>query len=325
MADILISRKIFPEAIELLKDEGHEVEINDSSRKLSKEELNERSRGKDGLICILNDEIDEEFLDANPDLKIISNVAVGYDNIDIDAATAREVMVTNTPGVLTDTTADLAFAILMSTARRIPEADKFSRENQYEGWELLQPHMGLDVYGKTLGIFGMGRIGAAVARRGHKGFDMKIIYNDVQRRESLEDELSAEYVEFDELVSRSDFISVHTPLTEETKGKFGEKEFEKMKSDAILVNAARGKIVDEDALAEAIENGEVRGAAIDTFENEPHVNSKLAEIEEFVVLTPHIGSASEETRLKMSKMAAENMNAGLRGEEPPNLVNEEVL
>lgn len=325
MAGIYISRRIFDEAVQMLEEEGHDIEINDTSRILSKRELIEKTRGKEGLVCLLNDEIDEEFLDACPDLRILSNVAVGYDNIDIDAATERDVMVTNTPGVLTDTTADLAFTLLMSAARRIPEADDYSRKDKYEGWELMQPHMGVDVHGKTLGIFGMGRIGEAVAKRSHNGFDMEIIYNDVERRIELEDELDADLVEFDELLERSDFISIHTPLTPETKGAFGKGEFKKMKEDAILVNAARGPIVDEDALAGAIENNEIRGAAIDTFEDEPKVNPRLAKLREFVVLAPHIGSASEETRLEMARMAANNVKAGLKGRKPPNLVNEKVL
>lgn len=325
MADIFVSRRIFQEAIEMLEDEGHNVEINDTARILPQEELIEKSKDKDALVCLLNDAIDENFLDECSDLEIVANVAVGYDNIDVDAATERDVMVTNTPGVLTGTTADFAFTLLVSAARRIPEADGYSRKDKYEGWELMQPHMGVDVYEKTLGVVGMGRIGQAVSRRAHNGFDMDIIYSDVEPMEDIEEELDAEYVDFEEILERSDFITIHTPLIPETEGMFGAEEFKKMKDSAILVNAARGPIVDEDALAEAIKAGEVRGAAIDTFEDEPSVNPKLAEIEEFVVLTPHIASASQETRLKMARMAADNVNSGLKGEKPPNIVNEEVL
>lgn len=325
MADIFVSRRIFQEAIEMLEDEGHNVEINDTARILPQEELIEKSKDKDALVCLLNDAIDENFLDECSDLEIVANVAVGYDNIDVDAATERDVMVTNTPGVLTGTTADFAFTLLVSAARRIPEADGYSRKDKYEGWELMQPHMGVDVYEKTLGVVGMGRIGRAVSRRAHNGFDMDIIYSDVEPMEDIEEELDAEYVGFEEILERSDFITIHTPLIPETEGMFGAEEFKKMKDSAILVNAARGPIVDEDALAEAIKAGEVRGAAIDTFEDEPSVNPKLAEIEEFVVLTPHIASASQETRLKMARMAADNVNSGLKGEKPPNIVNEEVL
>lgn len=325
MADIFISRRIFREAIEKLEESGHRVEVNDSSRILPKEELIEKIRGKSGLICFLNDTIDTEVLNSNPDLKVISNVAVGYDNIDVEAATKQNVMVTNTPGILTETTADLAFSLLMSAARRIPEADRYSRAGKYEGWELMQPHTGVDVYGKTLGIIGMGRVGTAVARRGHKGFDMHIMYYDVRRNEEAEKELGAEFVDFDEVLKRSDFISIHAPLIKETKRMFSTEEFKKMKNNAILINAARGPIVDEDALVEALKKGEIRGIAIDTFEKEPKVHPELAKIEEYVVLAPHIGSASRATRLKMAMMAVDNMIAGLKGERPPNLVNKDVV
>ena len=325
MGDIFISRRIFSGAIQDLRAKGHQVEVNDSSKILSQEELINKTRGKDALICLLNDNIDEDFLEELSDLKIVSNVAVGYDNINVEVASKNNVMVSNTPGVLTETTADLTFSLLLSAARRIPEADKYSREDKYDGWELMQPHMGVDVYGKTLGIVGMGRIGKAVAKRAHKGFDMDIVYYSRSRKVEVEDSLGADYVSFDELLRISDFISIHTPLTPETRGMFGEEEFGKMKDDSILVNAARGPVVDEDKLADAIVNSDVRGAAIDTFEEEPKVNEKLAELKEFLVLTPHIGSASEETRLKMSKMAVDNVNKALKGKKPPNIVNPEVL
>lgn len=325
MGDIFISRRIFSEIIQDLRAKGHQVEVNDSSKILSQEELINKTRGKDGLICLLNDNIDEGFLEELSDLKIVSNVAVGYDNINVEVATKNNIMVSNTPGVLTETTADLTFSLLLSAARRIPEADKYSREGKYDGWELMQPHMGVDVYGKTLGIVGMGRIGKAVAKRAHKGFDMDIVYYSRSRKLEVEDSLGADYVSFDELLRGSDFISIHTPLTPKTRGMFGEEEFGKMKDESILVNASRGPVVDEDKLANAIVNGDVRGAAIDTFEDEPNVNEKLAELKEFLVLTPHIGSASEETRLKMAKMAIDNVNKALKGEKPPNIINPEVL
>lgn len=326
MGSIYVSRRTFDESLDMLEDAGHDVSVNDSSEALPKKELIERTRNKDGLICLLNDEIDGEFLDACSNLKVVSNAAVGYDNIDLEAATERGVMVTNTPGVLTETTADLAFALILSAARRIPEADEYSRKDKYEGWELMQPHMGVDVYGKTLGILGMGRIGGAVAERGAKGFGMHIIYNNKKtNRKELEDEIGAKKVNFEDFLRNSDFLSIHSPLTEETEGMFKMEEFRKMKKGSILINTARGPIVDEDDLAQAIEEGELRGAAIDTFENEPDVNPRLAELKEFVVLTPHIGSASLETRLEIAKLAAENMIAGLEGKKPPNLVNEEVL
>ncbi len=325
MANIFISRRIFKEAIDRLEREGHKIEINNTSRILSKEELIKKIEDKDGLVCLLNDEIDPEVMDSNPNLKVVSNIAVGYDNIDVDAATERGIMVTNTPGVLTDTTADLAFALLMSAARRLPEADRFCRAGKYEGWELMQPHLGLDIYGKNLGVVGMGRIGTVVSKRAHLGFDMDILYYDVSRNKEAEEKYDAQFVEFDELLERSDFVTIHTPLIEETWHLFSTEEFKKMKEDAILVNAARGPIVDEDALAQALKNGDIRGAALDVFEEEPKVHPELAKIEEFVVLAPHLGSASRETRLKMARMAAANMIAGLKGQKPPNLVNEKVL
>ncbi len=325
MADVFVSRRIFDQAIEQVEDAGHTVRCNDTSRILPTDELIDRTRDAEGLICLLNDPIDADVLDACPNLKVVSNVAVGYDNVDVEAATERDVLVTNTPGVLTETTADLTFALLMAAARRIPEADVYSRADRYDGWELMQPHMGVDVYGKTLGIWGMGRIGQAVARRGYHGFDMDIIYNSREPKPDAEAELDAEYVEFDTLLERSEFLSIHTPLTPETEATFDAETFERMNDEAILVNAARGPIVDEDDLAAALKAGELRGAAIDTFEDEPAVNQQLAEIEEFVVLAPHIGSASRETRLEMAEMAAANMVAGLEGSVPPNLINEDAL
>lgn len=325
MADVFISRRVFADVVDEIERAGHDVDINDSSRILPQDELIDRTQDKDGLICLLNDKIDGEFLDACPNLRIVSNVAVGYDNIEVDQATARGVAVTNTPGVLTETSADLTFALLMSAARRIPEADAYSRADRYDGWELMQPHMGVDVHGKTLGIWGMGRIGREVARRGHHGFDMDIIYNSRSAKPDAESEMDAEFVTFDRLLEGSDFLSIHTPLTPETRGAFDASAFERMNEDAILINAARGPIVDEDALADAIQAGDILGAAIDTFEQEPAVNQRLASMNEFVVLAPHIGSASRETRMRMARMAMDNLLAALNGDVPPNIVNEEVF
>ena len=325
MADIFISRRIFDEAVEMLEEEGHTLEINDSSRILPKNELQAKVEDKDGLICLLNDEVGPNLMDLSRNLKVVSNVAVGYDNIDVETATERGIMVTNTPGVLTETTADMSFALLMSAARRTPEADRYSRADKYKGWELVQPHMGVDVYGKTLGICGLGRIGEVVARRGKKGFEMEIVYNDIERNKEAEAELDAEFMDFERLLEVSDFISIHTPLTEETHHMFSKEEFKRMKDEAILVNAARGPIVDEYALAEALKSEEIRGAALDVFEQEPQVHPELAKLEKSVALAPHLGSASRETRLKMARMAAENMVTGLEGECPPDLINKEVL
>jgi len=324
MAEIFITRRIFRDAIDILKRERHTIDINDSDRILPVRELVKRAHGKAGLICLLNDRIDSVVMDELESLKVISNIAVGYDNIDIAAATQRGIMVTNTPGVLTETTADLAFALLLSAARRIPEADQFIRAGKFKNWQLMQPQMGVDIYEKTLGIVGMGAIGQAVAKRARKGFDMRVIYRSLSRKETAEKEYEAEFVEFDELLAMSDFISIHVPLTEKTKHMFTTQEFKKMKNTAILINTARGPVVDEAALVEAIKDGQIRGAALDVFEEEPSVHPELIKMEENVVLAPHIGSASIETRLRMAKMAARNMAKGLKGTRPPNLVNEKV-
>ena len=324
MAEIFITRRVFRDAIDILKRERHTIDINDSDRILPVRELVKRAHGKAGLICLLNDRIDSVVMDELESLKVISNIAVGYDNIDIAAATQRGIMVTNTPGVLTETTADLAFALLLGAARRIPEADQFIRAGKFKNWQLMQPQMGVDIYEKTLGIVGMGAIGQAVAKRARKGFDMRVIYRSLSRKETAEKEYEAELVEFDELLAMSDFISIHVPLTEKTKHMFTTQEFKKMKNTAILINTARGPVVDEAALVEAIKDGQIRGAALDVFEEEPSVHPELIKMEENVVLAPHIGSASIETRLRMAKMAARNMAKGLKGTRPPNLVNEKV-
>jgi glyoxylate reductase len=324
MAEVFITRKVFRDAIDILANEGHTIDINDSDRILPVRELVKRAHGKAGLICLLNDRIDSVVMDKLESLKVISNIAVGYDNIDIDAATQRGIMVTNTPGVLTETTADLTFALLLGAARRIPEADQYTRAGKFKNWQLMQAHMGVDVYEKTLGIVGMGAIGQAVAKRAKKGFDMRVIYYSVSRKEKAEKEYGAEFVEFDELLAMSDFISIHVPLTEKTKHMFSTQEFKAMKNSAILINTARGPVVDEAALVEAIKDSQIRGAALDVFEEEPSIHPELIKIKENVVLAPHIGSASIETRLRMAKMAALNMVEGLKGNRPPNLINERV-
>lgn len=325
MSEIFITRRIFPQAKEKLEGAGIKYEINDTGKILGKGELIEKTKEKNGLICLLNDEIDVQVLESCPDLEIVANLGVGYDNIDVETATKRGVMVTNTPGVLTETTADLSFGLLLAAARRIPEADSFVRDGNWEGWELIQPQQGVDVHGKTLGVVGMGRIGTAVARRGHFGFDMDVIYYSRTRKEDLEEELEARYVELDGLLEESDFVSVHTPLTPETEGMIGEREFKLMKEDAILVNVARGPVVDEEALVEVLKLGEIRGAGLDVFEEEPKVHPELKELTESVVLAPHIGSASRETRMKIAEIGVVNAIGALKGEKPPNLVNPEVL
>jgi len=324
MAEIFITRKVFKDAVDILINERHTIDINDSDRILPVRELVKRAHKKAGLICLLNDKIDSMVMDELESLKVISNIAVGYDNIDIAAATQRGIMVTNTPGVLTETTADLSFALLLAAARRIPEADQYTREGKFKNWQLMQAHMGVDVYKKTIGIVGMGAIGQAMAKRARKGFDMRVIYHSFSRKERAEKEYGAEFVKFDELLAMSDFISIHVPLTEKTRHMFSTQEFKAMKNTAILINTARGPVVDEAALVEAIKNGQIRGASLDVFEEEPIIHPELINMKESVVLAPHIGSASIETRLRMAKMAAMNMVEALKGKRPPNLVNERV-
>ena len=275
-----------------------EVFVNTEDRVLSKGEIIERLKGMDGMVCLLTDAIDGEIMDAEPNLKVISNYAVGFNNIDVDAATERGIPVTNTPGVLTETTADFAWALLMAIARRVVEADKFTREGKFKGWR-PQLLLGSDVYGKTIGIVGMGRIGQAMARRA-RGFDMNILYYDEYRPDpEVEKELGPTYVPFDELLQKADYVSIHVPLMESTHHLIGERELKLMKKTAYLINSARGPIVDEKALVKALQEKEIAGAGLDVFEDEPELAPGLAELDN-VVLAPHIASATIETRSKMA-------------------------
>lgn len=320
---VYITRRIPEPGIEMIKKE-HDVEINPYDRVLTREELLQAVKGKDGIISLLTDKIDAEVFDAaGPQLKVVSNYAVGYDNIDVNEATKRGIVVTNTPGVLTETTADLTWALIMAVARRVVEADKFTRAGKYEGWAPML-FLGQDVYGKTLGIIGMGRIGQAVARRA-KGFNMKVLYNDIRRiPEDLEKELNATFASIDEVIENSDFVSLHTYLSPETYHLINEERLRKMKKTAYLINTSRGPVVDETALVKALKEGWIAGAGLDVYEFEPKLVPGLAECENTVLL-PHIASASIETRTKMAIMAAENLLAVLAGKMPPNPVNPEVL
>lgn len=309
-------------ALELLMKHC-DVELNVRDAKLPKGVLLRKVKGKEGLICLYFDPIDEEVLEAAPTLKIVSNVAVGYDNIDVQAATRRGILVTNTPGILDDTTADFAWALLMATARRVVEADGFVRAGRWKerNFTLM---LGRDVHHKTLGIVGFGRIGQAMARRA-LGFDMRILYTQRHRAdEAIEQELRAASVDKATLLKESDFVSLHIPLTQETHHFIGAKELTMMKRTAILINTARGPVVDEKALVKALREGRIAGAGLDVFEREPKIEQGLLRLNN-VVLAPHIGSGSLETRTKMALMAAENLVAGLTGKRPPHLVNPEVL
>jgi len=316
VAKVYVTCRVVADEIERLRSAGHDVEMRDVSGPIAASELLENVESADGLICLLSDRIDADLIAHAPQLKIIANLGVGYDNIDVSAAHAAGIAVTNTPGALTETTADLTFALLLSAARRIVEADGFVRAGQFLGWELVQPHLGFDLHKKTLGIVGMGRIGTAVARRGHCGFDMNILYHNRGRNVSAEEELDAARVPFESLLEQSDFICVHTPLTEETRHLFDVKAFRRMKDTAILVNVARGPVVDESALVWALKAGEIAGAGIDVYEHEPKINPELLELKERVVLAPHIGSGTVATRRALARIAVDNVLLVLAGRPP---------
>jgi glyoxylate reductase len=284
-----------------------------------RDELLEAVSGASGVLSTATETMDGEVMDAaGKNLRIIANMAVGYDNIDVEAAGERGVVVTNTPGVLDETTADVAFMLLLAAARRLGEGERLLRAGKWEWWGPKQL-MGRDVWGKRLGIIGFGRIGQALARRA-KGFGMDILYHNRSRREEAEQELGARYLELDDLLKTADFISIHTPLTPETTHLIGAQELRKMKPQAVLVNTSRGPVVDEAALADALADRRIFAAGLDVYEEEPTVHPKLLELET-VVLAPHIGSASVETRDKMAALAAENIVAVLSGEEPKTPVN----
>lgn len=321
---VYVTRQLFDEAIEILEEHA-DVEVYEGvDDAIPRELLLEKVADVEGLLSLLTERIDAEVMDAAEGLKVISNYAVGYNNIDVAAATERGIYVTNTPGILTDTTADAAFALLMAAARRIPEADRHIRAR---GWiHAWGPRMfiGTDVHGKTLGILGMGRIGSAIAKRA-KGFDMKVIYHDIYRREDLEEELGIAYKSREEVLREADFVSLHVPLTPETHHMIGAGELAAMKETAILINTSRGPVVDEEALYEALRDGAIAGAGLDVFEVEPiNPGSPLLDLDN-IVLTPHLASGSVETRTKMAVTAATNLVSVLQGKEPPNLVNPEVL
>ena len=292
------------------------------SERPPRDEVLRHVKDKDGLICLLTEKVNEEFLCAAPKLCIASNVAVGYDNIDVDACTKRGVVVTNTPGVLDETTADFAWTLLMAVARRVAEGEALARSGKWRGWNLDQL-CGADVWGKTLGIVGFGRIGRAVARRA-SGFQMKIIYTDaVRASEEVEKSVNAEFCDMNSLLAESDFISLHVPLLPETRGMFNGPKFLRMKPTAFVINTSRGPVIDEAALVAALENKKIAGAALDVFENEPFLHPGLNRSN--VVLTPHIASASLETRTKMAVMAANNIVAMFNGQRPPNILNPDIL
>ena len=324
---ILVTQKVPDPAYPPLEAIG-DVEANMEEGSIwPYEELLQRGPGHDYIYSLLTDNIDARFLEAcaasTPSLKMVANMAVGFNNIDVETATRLRIAVSNTPGVLSDTTADLAFALLMATARRIPEAERFLRAGKYKGWGPLL-FCGADVHGSTLGLLGAGRIGKLVARRS-SGFDMKVLYYDVYRMQPEEEATyHMTYMPMEDVLGQSDFISVHTPYMPSTHHLISERELKMMKPTAILINTARGPIVDEKALVRALQSKTIAAAGLDVFENEPAVEPELLSMEN-VVLLPHIASASLKTRTLMATMASDNIVAHYKGERPPNIVNPEVL
>ncbi len=324
---ILVTQKVPAPAYPLLEAIG-DVEANMEEEVIwPYEELLHRGPGHDYIYCLLTDNVDANFLEAcvaaTPRLKMVANMAVGFNNIDVETATRLGVAVSNTPGVLSDTTADLAFALLMATARRIPEAERFLRAGKFKGWGPLL-FCGAEVHHSTLGLIGAGRIGKIVTKRA-SGFEMKVIYYDVYRL-SPEDEaaLNMTYLPMDDVLKQADFVSVHTPYMPSTHHLISERELDLMKPTAIIINTARGPIIDEKALVKALQAGKIAGAGLDVFEHEPAIEPELLTMEN-VVLLPHIASASLKTRTLMATMASDNIVAHFHGQRPPNVVNPEVL
>jgi len=318
---VFCSHELFHDAREIL-EATCDVEYWTNSERPPREEVLRRVKDKDALVCLLTEKVNDDLLRAAPKLRIAANVAVGFDNIDLDACTRRGVVATNTPGVLDETTADFAWTLMMAVARRLGEGEQLARSGDWNGWNLDQL-CGADIWGKTLGLVGFGRIGRAVARRAI-GFQMKVIYTDAMRAPSdVEQALNAEFRDMNSLLADSDFISLHVPLLTETRSLFDAPKFYRMKPTAFLINTARGPVVDEAALVAALEAKKIAGAALDVYENEPFIHPGLKRPN--VVLAPHLASASIETRTKMAVMAANNVVALFQGQMPPNMLNSAVL
>jgi len=318
---VFATHSLFEAARQILQ-ETCEMEYWAKPERPPREEVLRRLKDKEGLICLLTEKVNEELLKASPKLRIAANVAVGFDNIDVAACTKRNVVATNTPGVLDETTADFAWTLMMAVARRLSEGEGLARSGNWKHWDLDQL-VGTDVWGKTLGIVGFGRIGRAVARRA-SGFQMKVIYTDAVRADAgMEKELKAEFRDMNALLAESDFVSVHVPLLPETRGLFDTAKFQRMKPTAFLINTSRGPVVDEAALVAALEARKIAGAGLDVYENEPFIHPGLKRTN--VVLAPHIASASLETRTKMACIAAQNIVAVFTGQRPANMLNPEVL
>lgn len=319
---VYVARRLPEPALALLRSQAEITVWGTDEVPPPQDVLMREAAASDGLLPLLTDRIDGALLDAAPRVRVVSNCAVGFDNIDVAAATARGVVITNTPGVLTETVADFTMALLLASARRLVEGDKYTRAGKWQSW-MPMLFLGQDIHGATLGLVGLGRIGAAVAKRA-RGFGMKIIYYDVIRREDLERDLGIEFASLEDVLRRADFVSVHTPLTPQTRHLISAPQLRLMKRTAILVNTARGPIVDPDALYQALASGGIAGAGLDVFEVEPiPMDHSLLTLDNIIV-APHIASASVETRTKMALMAAENLLTALAGRRPPNLVNPDV-
>jgi lactate dehydrogenase-like 2-hydroxyacid dehydrogenase len=319
---IFVSRMIPQPALDIVM-EACEAEVNTADTHLPQAELIARVQGKEGLLCLLTDNIDEAVLTAGSELKAVANVAVGFNNVDVQAANRRKILVTNTPGVLDDTTADFTWCLLLASARKLVEGDRFTRAGHFSGWGIMLL-CGEDISGKTLGICGLGRIGRGVAKRA-RGFEMQILYTDAVRAPvEVEREAGARFVDKETLFREADFVTLHVPLLPETRHYVSGTELRTMKRTAHLINASRGPVVDEAALVQALRERWIAGAGLDVYEHEPHLTPGLAELEN-VTLAPHIASASVETRTKMAVMAATDLVDALQGRRPPHLVNPEVL
>jgi lactate dehydrogenase-like 2-hydroxyacid dehydrogenase len=319
---VFVSRLIPQEGLDIVLA-ACDAEVNTLDTPLSEAELIQKVKGKDGLLCLLTDDITETFLDANPQLKIVANVAVGFNNIDVQAATRQKIMVTNTPGVLDNTTADFTWCLLLASARRLAEADRYTRAGRYKGWGIMLL-CGEDIFGKTLGVCGLGRIGRGVVKRA-QGFEMRVLYTDAVRAPAeVEHELGAQFVDKETLFREADFVTLHVPLLSDTHHYVSIKELKLMKKTAHLINASRGPVVDEAALVQALRERWIAGAGLDVYEHEPELMPGLTELDN-VTIAPHIASASVDTRMKMAVMAATNLVDGLQGRRPANLVNPAVL
>lgn len=316
--NVFVTRMIPQPGVDLLRQHCETVEVNPEDRILTRRELMQAVRGRDGVLCLLTDTIDQDVLAAaGPKCRVFANYAVGYNNIDIEAARKRNIRVTNTPGVLTDATAEMAWSLLFAAARRVVESDRFMRTGKWQGWGPMQ-FVGQDITGSTLGVVGAGRIGTSFTLKS-AGFGMKVLYTDPVRNDELESKVGARKVELDELLKAADFVSIHVVLSPQTTHLIGKRELDLMKPAAVLINASRGPVIDEAALVEALRERKIAAAGLDVYENEPATAPGLLELDN-VVACPHTGSATVKARTRMALMAAENLVTVLQGKEPPNPV-----